>query len=294
MISSVSATAPSPSPTVASPTVASPTVASPTVTVSARTLIDGSFNAAGEAQLAAVYDVGLALGIAEQTVRLALRRMQAAGELTQIGRGRAGRIERTPDARARTRRERALVDFAFAQDAGSVVWDEKWRLYAFSIPERSRAERDALRNALVWLGAAPIGAGMYASPHELGDELAATLSPTTIERWLVRATSTDLTLPGFSTHQDIAEGLWPAETTIAAYAPLAAVLASPANGSLDEIATSARALQLAEGLDQALAVDPLLPGELRQADWEPKRLRGAFMAEWETLEQAWPTLPMFS
>ncbi|GAA2844557.1 phenylacetic acid degradation operon negative regulatory protein [Leucobacter komagatae] len=266
----------------------------PLIPVSARTLIEGSFDASGQAQLSAVYDVGLALGLPEQTVRLALRRMQAAGELTQVGRGRAGRIELTPRARARTRRENALVEFAFAQDAGEARWDGAWRLYAFSVPERSRAERDSLRAALTWLGAAPVVAGMYVSPHELGEELAGVVAPTTIERWLVRGTTVDLAIPGASTPQQIAETLWPAETTLAAYAPLATVLATLPAGSLDEVSSTARALQLAEGLDRALAVDPLLPGELRPAGWEPRRLREAFAAEWAALEHTWGALPVFS
>ncbi|GAA1579977.1 PaaX family transcriptional regulator [Leucobacter aridicollis] len=266
----------------------------PLISVSARTLIEGSFDAAGAAQLAAVYDVGLALGIPEQTVRLTLRRMQSAGELTQVGRGRAGRIERTSDARARSRRDGALVAFAFAQDAGAAPWDGAWHLYAFSVPEPARAERDALRAALTWLGAAPVVAGMYVSPHELSEELAGAVAPSILDRWLVRGTTADLAIPGASTPRQIAEALWPAEATLAAYAPLAKVLAVPAASPLDGVAATARALQLSEGLDRALAVDPLLPGELRDSSWQPRRLRDAFAAEWAALQRGWPALPVFS
>ena len=276
----------------ASPPAAAAPAAAPTV--SARTVIDGCFSADGRAPLATVYDVGLAVGFPEQTVRLAIRRMQAAGELQQIGRGRAGTLERTPEGRAAAGREVRLLEFAFAQDAGAAPWDGAWRLHAFTVPESRRTERDALRSALTALGAAPLAPGLYLSPHELREELAHALSPATIAERLLSATSRELEVPGCADDSAIAESLWPAAPTRAAYAPLDRVLASPGPRGDDPIELTARAIMLADALDRALAEDPLLPLELRAADWPPARTRTAFLREWESIEQRHPTLPVFS
>lgn len=293
--------------------------------VSARTIIEGSFDAAGHAPLDTVYDVGLALDVPEQTIRLALRRMQAAGELVQVGRGRAGRIERSPDALRRTKHEAAMLDFAFAQDAGSHPWDGLWHLYAFSVPERARADRDALRSALLALGTAAVAPGMYVSPHDVGDDLATALPAGEAARWLVRATTHDLALPDCSSPADIAERLWPSGPTIAAYEPLEQLLAEGPDGAgraaradrldaayrpdnadrpdstdrpdptaSDEVAVTARALRLSEGLERGLAADPLLPNELRTSPWAPQRIRAAFLREWLELERLHPGLPVFA
>ena len=265
--------------------------------VTPRTVIDGCFDASGTAELATVYDVGLALDLPEQTVRLTIRRMQAAGELEQQGRGRAGRLVRSPRGTARSRLDSRLVDFAFTQDAGGHPWDGNWRLYAFSIPESARAERDRLRGALTALGAAASAPGLYVSPHDLATELDATLDGGAA-RWLIRATSADLVLPGAESAAAIAELLWPESITLEAYEPLASVLAAlpdaPARSEpADPVLVTAQALRLAEGLDRALTVDPLLPAELRAVEWRPRELRSAFLTAWETLRSASPELPVF-
>lgn len=265
------------------------------ITVSARTIVEGSFDSAGIAQLDTVYDVGLALSVPEQTIRLALRRMQAAGELVQVGRGRAGRIERSPDALRRTIRDAAMLDFAFAQDGGALAWDGLWHLYAFSVPETARADRDALRNALILLGTASVAPGMYVSPHDIGADIDDPHAADAAARWLVSATTSDLTLPGCSSPAEIAERLWPSAPTLAAYEPLARLLSTgPTRGATDEISVTAHALQLAEGLKQGLTADPLLPNELRSAPWPPQQVRQEFLETWQALERRHPQLSVFA
>lgn len=265
------------------------------IAVSARTIVEGSFDETGVADLAAVYDVGLALGVPEQTVRLAIRRMAAAGELVQEGRGRAGRIIRSSDALRRSRSESRLIDFAFAQDAGAHPWDGNWRLYAFSVPESARPERDALRAGLTAFGAAPIASGLYGTPHDLREGLLDYLPPGVVDRWLISAATPALVLPGRHSTTAIVELLWPAGETLAAYEPLANVLAgTEIPRTSDPVAVTAAALLLAEGLDRALSVDPLLPGELRPSDWPPATLRARFLHSWEQLRALGPTLPVFA
>ncbi|GAA1608351.1 PaaX family transcriptional regulator [Leucobacter chromiireducens] len=264
------------------------------IAVSARTVIEGCFSPAGTAELATVYDLGLAVGLSEQTVRLTIRRMQAVGELRQLGRGRAGTLERTVSGAERVRLEARLLAFAFAHDAGSAPWDGLWHIHAFTVPEARRAERDALRGALTTLGAAQLVPGVYVSPHELRPELEHMVTPELVAEFLMTATSAALEVPGCADARAIAERLWPAAPTVAAYAELEAVLASPDPGTDRPIDVAARALMLAEGLDRALAQDPLLPPELRTAPWPPVAARAAFLGEWQALESRAPDFPVFA
>ncbi|WP_353114058.1 PaaX family transcriptional regulator [Microbacterium sp.] len=265
------------------------------IAVSARTLIEGSFGAEGVAPLDTLYDVGLALGLPEQTVRLTIRRMQASGLLRQVGRGRAGHLVRTEEG---TRDERAalrLLDFAFAQDRGLARWDGSWRLYAFSIPESQRAERDGLRALLVSLGAAALAPGLYVTPHDLHEELARVVPEATVSERLITAATDALRVPGCADDRAIAERLWPADEVLAACRPLeAAIAALPDPAGIDEIAVTAQALRLSEGLDHALRADPLLPLELRPSPWPPSRVRARFLESWERLEALAPDLPVFA
>ncbi|MET8622912.1 hypothetical protein ABZW30_03985 [Kitasatospora sp. NPDC004669] len=58
-------------------------------------------------------------------------------------------------------------------------WDGLWRLYTFSVPERRRPERDALRTALTRFGAVALAPGAYVSPHDLLAELVGETSEAT-------------------------------------------------------------------------------------------------------------------
>ncbi|MCD2498714.1 PaaX family transcriptional regulator [Microbacterium nymphoidis] len=256
------------------------------IAISPRTLIEGCFRADGVAPLDVVYDVGLALGLTEQTVRLAIRRMQAAGELKQIGRGRAGRVERTSESEASARLDDRLLRFAFAQDDGDVVWDGRWRMYGFSVPESARSERDALRATLQRLGASVLIPGLYVTPHDLGEELSLLLGEGDTPRRLIVAESDRLSVGGVTDAQMVAERLWPASGTLAAYEPLerelsASVIPSPD----DQVMTLAAAIPLREAFGQALAADPLLPPELRTKPWRPSEVRRRFLSVWSALGQ---------
>lgn len=270
--------------------------------VSPRTVIEGCFSPSGVAELSLVYDLGLALGIAEQTIRLTIRRMQVAGQLRQEGRGRSGALIRSDDATRRGELDGELMRFAFAQDAGASPWNGEWHLYAFSIPESDRAERDALRGALVSLGAAPLVPGLYVAAHSLDAELAAALPTHDLDSRLIRSRSAHLTVPGCESPQDIAEHLWPAHLTLEAYRPLEWLLAHDEGlaailtGHQREqraTAVAAEALKLAEGLGQALQQDPLLPIELRNTPWQPTATRATFLEAWSKLQSLAPELPMF-
>ncbi|MBO1420045.1 transcriptional regulator, partial [Streptomyces sp. FH025] len=189
-----------------------------------RTVVEACFDPRGTASLDYVYDVAAAAGLADQPVRLAIRRLEAAGVLRQEGRGRKGRLVLTDAGRLRTDLDVRHIALAYAQDAGLAPWDGLWRLYTFSVPEQHRPERDALRAALTRLGGAPLAPGAYVSPHDLLEELVTETSEATVGSYLIAAEATRLTGPGFTDPAAIAERLWPATETVEAYRPLAAAL----------------------------------------------------------------------
>ncbi|MFD7451424.1 transcriptional regulator [Kitasatospora sp. NPDC059827] len=278
-----------------------------------RTVVEACFDPQGTASLAYVYDLAAAAGLADQPVRLAIRRLEAAGVLRQEGRGRKGRLLLTDAGRLRSDTDVRLVRLAYAQDAGLAPWDGLWRLHTFSVPEQHRPERDALRTALTRLGAAPLAPGAYLSPHDLLAELVDETSESTVGSYLITAEATRLTGPGFTDPASVAERLWPAADTLAAYRPLAEALAealaaepvatdhdSPEpigtdHGSTDHGSTAlvATALGLADAFGRALEHDPLLPPELRPVPWPPARLRHDFRERWAAIRRRAPDLSLF-
>ncbi|WP_440899438.1 PaaX family transcriptional regulator [Actinosynnema sp.] len=243
--------------------------------ITPRTVVEALLPDEGEVALALVYDTANAVGVADQPLRLALRRLVSAGELTQVGRGRAGRVGLTDLGRERLRRDRVGLALAFAQDAGEVPWDGRWWLAAISTPERERAVRDALRRDLLAAGAAPVSTGLYASPHDLTDVVDAGA-----RAHLVTASATALDLRGVHDAAEIAEALWPAEPVDRAYDAVEEALAEDGGTPL------VRRLRLAAALEAAMREDPLIPPELRAPGWRPSRLRGEWLERWRGIADA--------
>ncbi|MFJ9842920.1 PaaX family transcriptional regulator C-terminal domain-containing protein [Kitasatospora sp. NPDC101155] len=258
-----------------------------------RTVVEACFDPQGTASLDYVYDVAAAAGLSDQPVRLAIRRLEAAGVLRQEGRGRKGRLLLTDAGRLRADTDVRFIALAYAQDAGLAPWDGLWRLYTFSVPEQRRAERDALRVALTRLGAVALAPGAYVSPHDLLEELVGETSEATVGTYLITAEATRLIGPGFTDAVAVAERLWPAADTIEAYQPLADTLGedSRADGSPAELV--AAALGLADAFSQAMEHDPLLPPELRPTPWPPSQLRQRFREKWDEIRRHAPDLSLF-
>lgn len=264
------------------------------VAVSTRNLIESCFTENGTAQLRYVYDLAVQLGIPEQTVRLAIRRMERAGDLRQEGRGRAGRLILSDRGSLLMRTNASMVAFAYSQDAGLTQWDGNWRLYLFNVPETKRAARDTLRSALTHLGAAALAPGSYLTPHVLGEELAITVPEMLGDGLLTTATLAELSVPGCEDNLAIAEKFWPAAPIEESYAELHRQLAEiDVNSMPDELEVAAVALQLSQWLEHALLQDPLIPNELRKNPWLPVSVRAYFFEVWNRLRTMAPTAPIF-
>lgn len=260
--------------------------------VSPRALVEHSFGPDGRADLATVYDVAGVLGLEDQPVRLAVRRLVAAGVVEQTGRGRAGALRLAPGARVRGALDLAYWDFATRQDDGAAAWDGLWRLVAFSVPESRRSERDALRSALAHLGAAPLAPGLVVSPHDLVAALVAELGSLDVREVLTTATAPAVVHAGRDLTEQVPV-LWPLDVVRAGYDRLDAEiqawrarLGGPDGASVPHVLAARIALHAA--LDRAVVPDPLLPPELLPTGWPGPRVRGAFRTLWSAIDGGTP------
>ena len=250
-----------------------------TTRIAPRTVVEAFLPASGQVPLADIYDTANLAGIDDQPVRLAIRRLIAAGEVAQTGRGRAGTLSLTRAGSHRLQRDRQSLALAFAQDAGDAPWDGRWRLIAVSVPERDRTTRDALRRELSDQGAVAISTGLYITPHDLLQALRVDAGP-----YLSTATSDDLDIRGTSDPHVIAESLWPRAPIVNAYAVINDVLREDtADTSRPDVV---RQLHLADALERAMRDDPLLPLELRGGTWAPTTIRAAWAHRWNALREA--------
>lgn len=255
--------------------------------IAPRTVVEAFLPVEGTVPLAAVYDTANLAGVDDQPLRLAIRRMVAAGDVVQAGRGRSGALSLTTAGRDRLHRDRMGLALAHAQDAGAAPWDGRWRLVALSVPEQERALRDALRRDLRELGAVAVSTGLYVSPHDLAD----TLSPVA-RAHLTTATTADLDVRGTRDPRALAETLWPAAPVRSAYRTLATALAQDARDT--SVPVAVRQLRLADALERAMRDDPLLPLELRDDPWPPTAVRRAWGERWEALSSAAPAMPLYA
>ncbi|AFR31383.1 PaaX family transcriptional regulator [Arthrobacter sp. Rue61a] len=254
--------------------------------ISPRTVLEAFLTGSREASLEAVYDTANLAGIADQPIRLAIRRLISAGDVTQHGRGRAGTIALTSKGVERLERDRQGLVLAMAQDHGAAPWDGQWHLIAVTVPEHDRSTRDALRRELSGLGACAIATGLYVTPHHLLDVL-----PCASQGYLSSASTSDLNIRGTHDPRAIAEMLWPEAPIVDAYEVINKTLwEDAADTSTPDLV---RLLELADAMERAVRDDPLVPNELRRGAWAPTSIRAAWAQRWIALQEAADT-PIYS
>ncbi|PRB00961.1 PaaX family transcriptional regulator C-terminal domain-containing protein [Microbacterium sp. MYb64] len=262
-----------------------------------RTIVEACFDSTGHASLRFVYDLASTLGVDDQPVRLAIRRIEAAGLATQEGRGRNGVLVRSgatprtdPVTAGRLRRALALED-------ESDPWDGLWRLTAFSLPEGRRADRDALRSGLSRFGGVSIAPALFLSTNDPRPPLrhyAALPDPEVIDQLIV-AEVTRIDIAGLDDPSAILARYWDLGPVREAYGAADRALARFAaiDAADDPVRRAADALILSEPFAAALAIDPLLPNALLPADWPPRQVRRRFVEEWSRLTHGAPDLDLY-
>jgi phenylacetic acid degradation operon negative regulatory protein len=196
----------------------------------------------------ALVRVGELFGIAEGTVRVALSRMVAAGELTQVN----GDYQLTRRLRERQARQDQ------SRSPSTVPWTGDWEIAVVTAARRPATERVAFRTAMTELRLAELREGTWLRPANLVRERPA----------LVAEQCTFLT--GRPESAGLAAALWDLD----AWAARARELDAALSGTTGLAST----FVLAAAVLRHFLADPLLPPELLPADWPGTRLRTRYEA----------------
>ena len=208
-------------------------------------------------------------GIAEGTVRTALSRMVAAGELTlEDGRyALAG-----PFLSRRQRQDESRV-------GRPERWDGDWEMAVVDGDRRSAVDRTALRRATKDLRLAALREGVWLRPANLDPErLAEARAVVTAQCLAFSARPVDV----------VADRLWPVDGWATVARRLEADLAvhGPRLDDPDELAAG---FLLSAAVLRHLQADPLLPTELLRDDWPGPALRRTYEAYDATFKASWST-----
>ncbi|MCX5582783.1 PaaX family transcriptional regulator C-terminal domain-containing protein [Streptomyces erythrochromogenes] len=256
--------------------------------IGTRTLVFALVREDGTVEAGELYAVAEALGMTDQQVRLCLKRLVAEGRFTQEGRGRKARLVATADATGAVAPDAEYVRHAYRQDRGLAPWDGTWHLFAFAIPETARQSRDALRDTLLHLGAAPLQGGLYVAANAIGGIVEAHARHLGVLPSLTRLTSRDLRVGEEEDPARLAALLWPLDSIAERHEALAALatartarLSAPDRPTGTERLTCA--IELAAAFTTAMEPDPLLPPELLPQPWPGTRARALAARCWEAL-----------
>ncbi len=193
---------------------------------------------------------GSEMGIAEQTIRVALSRMVAVGDLTRAD----GAYLLSPRLRERQRRQEAAIH------PKTQPWSGEWAMaIVVAATGRSAAERAALRTTLTRLRMAELREGVWLRPDNLPESGA----PGALDDAVVRRLHAHPVDP-----VALAGELW----NLSGWARTA--------GELLELADAASEpgdrLAVMAAVVRHLLADPMLPDELLPTAWPGDRLRIAY------------------
>ncbi|MFJ8692177.1 PaaX family transcriptional regulator C-terminal domain-containing protein [Streptomyces roseolilacinus] len=218
------------------------------------------------------------LGMTDQQVRLCVKRLVVEGRFTREGRGRKATLHAVADVTGAFAPDAAFVRHAYRQDAGLAPWDGTWHLFAFAVPESRRTARDALREHLLHLGAAPVHSGLYVTANPVAELVEAEARRLGALDALTRLTTTDLRIGDTTEPRALAAALWPLTGITERYEHLA-TFAEALRARLTEEAQPSDAerltlaVELAALFTAAMTPDPLLPPELLPQPWPGTRAR---------------------
>jgi phenylacetic acid degradation operon negative regulatory protein len=198
-----------------------------------------------ELPVSALVEAGTLFGIAEPTLRVALTRMVASGDLsrTEAGYRLSSRLL------DRQRRQDAALEPA-GRD-----WDGTWETVIVTSTGRSAGARAELRATLTDLRLAELREGVWLRPANLDRPLPA---------WPPALLTTMGSTP--ADPRSLAAALWDLPAWIRAGEDLLAAMPGD----------PAHRLAVAAALVRHLRTDPALPAVLRPRDWNGERLRAAY------------------
>jgi phenylacetic acid degradation operon negative regulatory protein len=189
--------------------------------------------------------IGALFGIAEGTVRVALSRMVAAGDLSQAD-GRYTLSERLVERQGRQDESRA---------PHTRPWDGAWEIAVVTAERRAPADRAALRHTMATLRLAELREGTWMRPANL------------VRAWPKTVTA-QCTLIDGRPHADPTALLWDLDGWAAEARRL--------ERSLDRADGLAEGFMVSAAVLRHLLADPLLPEELLPPDWPGGELRARY------------------
>jgi phenylacetic acid degradation operon negative regulatory protein len=218
---------------------------------------------------------GELFGIPEGTIRVALSRMAAAGEVAAAD-GSYGLAGRLLERQARQAASLAGLDGA-GGGGGAAPWSGEWRFcLVVGSGARSAADRGELRAALRALRLAELREGVWLRPDNLPWSLAAAPGSPVAAQCLVAVGRLDGEDPAA-----VASRLWDLDGWARRAAELrqamAASLGAVAAGSAEALAPG---FVLSADVLRHLQADPLLPAELLPEGWPGAALRAEY-AGWD-------------
>ncbi|WP_172382550.1 PaaX family transcriptional regulator C-terminal domain-containing protein [Streptomyces sp. MNP-20] len=254
-----------------------------------RLLVHALVREDGTVDAGELYTVANVLGMSDQQVRLCVKRLVGEGRFTHEGRGRKAVLRAAVDVTGSLAPDAAYVRHAYRQDRGLAPWDGVWHLFAFAVPESSRAARDTLRATLLHLGAAPVQGGLYVCANAVESLVEAQARHLGVLPSVTFLTSTDLRVGELEAPRELAAALWPLpeiadrHDRLAAYAEscLAELDGSPDPTGVERLTL---AVTLAAAFSTAMKPDPLLPPELLPEPWPGTRARALTARCWERLQ----------
>jgi phenylacetic acid degradation operon negative regulatory protein len=219
--------------------------------------------------------VGLAseFGVTPAAARAALSRLRRRGLLASSKTGRRTYYGLTQRARLVLAEGR---DRIMAFGTRSEPWDGRWTVAAFSVPEKRRALRHALRTRLRWLGFAPLYDGMWVSPHDAVGQALEVLRDLEVER----ATVMLATVPAGSPLAGTPVTAWDLEHIrklydgfVEEYEPLLERVRQGGVGASEALITRTALMDTWRNFPN---LDPELPDQLLPPGWPRRQARGIF------------------
>jgi phenylacetic acid degradation operon negative regulatory protein len=119
-----------------------------------------------EVRVGALVRLAAELGVTGNALRSALSRMTREGWLSARRNG-------GPPRYRLSRRGLELIEEGTRRiyDAHRAAWDGRWLLVSYTLPEPRRGQRDRLRQGLGFLGLGSLGNGLFATPHDLREQV---------------------------------------------------------------------------------------------------------------------------
>jgi phenylacetic acid degradation operon negative regulatory protein len=167
------------------------------------------------------------------------------------------------------------------------VWDGRWTLVAFSLPQERSVQRRALRDQLRWLGYAPLYDGLWVSPHGLTHTAKEQLSQLTLGTVTVfRARQIELDA---MTERDPL-GAWDTEAIAGQYESFVrrwgALLPRIRTGDLRGAEAVRARTEVMDTYRRFPLVDPRLPASLLPAGWLREPTAKVFADVYDGLAEA--------